>query len=475
MDDLESSLAHVRGAWMAGRSALEHCPPAWPGVIGRADAECALAALAGHASAVLFRPAPAAALEPRPLLPRLALPTLPEPLRPQARRLMAKQKGGALIERHLIDFIVARGYVLHPADWMPAPRGDWTPDAYAPWLDWIRGEDKPFPPPSFTLDTYERWSPAMRRAALVALRARDPGAARAIIAAKASSEPAERRVMLIEILEAGLSDPDVELLEAQANDRSDRVQALARLYLARLGRPVDADALARELADMLEVCRSEAPGGRAQLTINALKTPAQNARRRDLFKLVSLADLARALRVTEGEIVETAPVGAPDGVEAFVQMVAATGSDRACRLLLDQMLDDGTFPLARARALGPRLKAEERRALQPRILERDAETFETTLALTGRALGEASLATLLASPGYAALTSAVAAAHGEDDARRQPANALLEAMLTRVALLADAPAAVALLARLTAAGVSSADPRLDLLRFNAALTTEALS
>ena len=57
----------------------------------------------------------------------------------------------------------------------------------------------------------------------------------------------------------------------------------------------DADALATELADMLEVRRSEAPGGRTQLTINALKTPAQNARRRELFRLVSFAGLARAL------------------------------------------------------------------------------------------------------------------------------------------------------------------------------------
>jgi hypothetical protein len=272
---------------------------------------------------------------------------------------MATQKGGALIERHLVDFIAARGYAIHPADWMPSPRGDWTPDAYAPWLDWIRGEDKPFPPPPLTLDTYERWSPAMRRAALAALRARDPGAARAIIAAKASSEPAERRVMVIEILETGLSDQDAEFLEAQANDRSDRVQALARLYLARLGRSVDADALTTELADMLEVRNSEAPGSRAQLTINVLKTPAQNARRRDLFKLVSLAGLARALRLTEEEIVETAPAGAPEGVEAFVQMVAATGSDRACRRLLDQMLDDEAFPLACARPLGSRLTREE--------------------------------------------------------------------------------------------------------------------
>jgi hypothetical protein len=315
----------------------------------------------------------------------------------------------------------------------------------------------------------------MRRAALAALRARDPGAARAIIAAKASSEPAERRVMLIETLETGLSDQDAEFLEALANDRSDRVQALALLYLARLGRRVDADALTTELADMLEIRNSEAPRRRIQLALKTLKSAAQNARRRDLFKLVSLAGLARALRLTEEEIVETAPAGAPEGVEAFVQMVAATGSDRACRMLLDQILDDEALPLACARPLGSRLTREEQRALQPRIMKRDAEMFQTTLTLMGRALGEAPLPALLAAPDYAALISAVEAARGEDEAQRRAADAMLETALSRLALLAAAPAAAALLARLTASGLSSTDPRLDLLHLNAALTTEAVS
>jgi hypothetical protein len=475
MHDLESSFAQVRGAWMAGRSAFEYCPPEWRGAIERADTECTLAALVGHAIAVLFRPAPMTPPEPRPPLPSLALPILPEPFRPRVRRLMATQKGGTLIERHLIDFIAARGYAMHPADWMPSPRGDRTPDGYAPWLDWIRGEDKPFPPPSFTLDAYERWSPAMLRAVLADLRLRDPGAARAVIAAKAPSEPAERRVMLIEILETELSDQDVEFLETQASDRSDRVQALARLYLARLGRQGGADANARELAEMLDVRNGAEPRLGAQLAIGALRSPAQNARRRDLFKLVGLAGLARALGLTEEEIVAAAPAGASEGLDAFVQMVAATGSDRACRMLLDHMLDDEAFPLAHARPLASRLTREEQRALQRRIMMRDTEMFETTLALTGRALGEAPLSALLASPAYSALMSAVEAACGEDEARRRDAEPILETALSRLALLAATPAAAALLERLTASGLSPADPKLDLLRLNAALTMESVS
>ena len=475
MHDLEAALARLRGAWMAGRSASEYCPPEWRGAIADGDSEGALAAIAGHAAAVLFHPAPTTPSEPRALLPRLALPTLPEPLRPQARRLMATQKGKAPAERHVVDFIAARGYVQHPADWMPSARDDWTPDVYAPWLDWIRGEDKPFPPPSFALETYEQWSPTMRRAALAALRARDPEVARAIVAAKAASEPAERRVTLIESLEIGLSDQDAECLEALANDRSDRVQALARLYLARLGRQADADSLARELADMLEVGKSGMWRRHTQVTIGALKNAAQNVRRLDLLKLVSLTRLAQALGLTEETLVETAPAGAPEAVEAFVQMVAATGSDHACRVLLDRMLDDEDAPLVCARPLGSRLTREEQRTLQPRILKRDAEMFEATLRLTGRVLGEAPLPALLASPGYAALTQAVETARSEDEAQRRAADATIETALSRLGLLATAQAAAALLARLTASGLSAADPRLNPLRLNAALTTETAS
>ena len=472
MPDLASALAHIRSAWISGRSALEYCPPAWRGAVDGDRAECALAALAGHATQALFRPAPTSPLVVRSLLPRLAAPTLPERLRPQARRLLLRaSKTGALFERPLIELIAARGYAMHPADWTPSPRDDWAPDIYAPWLDWIRGEEKPSPP-SLTLETYDQWSFAMRCAALIQLRASDPAVARVIIAAKASAAPAERRAKLIDILETGLCEEDREFLEGQTNDRSDRVQAMARAYLARLGRRVENEPLAAELAAMVEV---RLLSRRRQLAVPELKIAAQNARRLELFKQVGLADLAHALGLAEEDIFESAPTGAPDGLGAFVHMVAATGRDRACRLLLDHILDDEAFPLQRAEPLGARLSIAERRALLPRILKRDDEMFQMGLALMGRALGEAPLSALIASPGYAALVSAVEAYRSEDPTQRLPAQATLETALLRVGLLADGPAAAELIQRLTAAGLFASDPKLDLLHLNAALTPETRS
>ncbi|WP_119302776.1 DUF5691 domain-containing protein [Dongia deserti] len=456
---------------MAGRSALEHCPVAWRDGTSGDGGECALIALTGHATAVLFRPAPPAPIAPRPLLPALAFPTVPEGARPRLRRLLAR-KNGASLERSLIDLVTARGFAMHPADWMPSPRDDWAPDLYAPWLDWVRAESKAAPASDLTLENYDQWSWAERRVELAALRQRDPAAARAIIAAKAATEAAERRVKLIEILENNLSADDAEFLATLAKDRSERVQALASAYLARLGRHSDSDALAKELAEMLEVGKVGLVTRRTQLVIKPLKNATQNTRRRELFKLVSFSNLAQALGLSEQQLLESAPAGVEDGIAEFVQMIGATGSDEARRLLLDRMVHDTDFPFAHARWLGPRLTPTERRAVLSPVLVRDPNLFETTVVLMGSTLGEAPISALEKSPGYAALESSIASVLEADDKTRTTIEPMLESTLNRVALLADARAAAELISRVTSRGLSPADPRLELLHLNAALTQE---
>lgn len=471
MGDVESSLARIRGAWTAGGSALDHCPAEWRSAVSGDAAECALIALAGHAGAVMFRPAPASPIEPRPLLPALALPVVPEAVRSRLRRVLTR-KTTASLERPLVELVSARGFAMHPADWMPSSRDDWAPDLYAPWLDWTSGEDKGEPVSDLTVETYDQWSWAERRVELAALRRRDPGAARAIIAAKAATEPAERRLKLIELLEANLSTEDGEFLASLANDRSDRVRAVASAYLARIGWQTDLDALATELAEMLEMQKVGLIKRRNQLAIKPLKTKPQNARRRELFKLVSFNALARALQLDESQLLETVPDGTEEGISDFVQMVAMTGSDQARRQLLDRMMDEASFPIAYARPLGPRLSPEERRSILPRALTRDGDLFGTTLSLMDSTVGQAPLSALEKSPGYAALESALAGLPDADDKTRATIEATLETALTRIALLADAAAAAEIIRRTTSRGLSPADPRLELLHINAALIQE---
>src|SRR5713226_2070474 len=105
MRELQDSLARISGAWMAGRSALEHCPAEWRNAVEGQHGEAALAALTGHATSVLFRAAPGSTLEARPLLPALSPPVMAEALRPRFRRILSAQKSGASIERHVIDLV----------------------------------------------------------------------------------------------------------------------------------------------------------------------------------------------------------------------------------------------------------------------------------------------------------------------------------------------------------------------------------
>ena len=476
MHELEASLARVYSAWMAGRSALEHCPAEWRGAVEGQHGEAALAALTGHATSVLFRTAPGTTLEPRPLLPTLALPVMAEALRPRFRRILsAQKKGGPSIERQLIDLVTARGRSVHPADWMPSPRDDWAPDLYAPWLDWVRRESKTEAAHvALTIESYERWPWAERRVALAQLRDIDPAAALAIIAAKAASEPAERRVRLLEILEIKLSEADAAFLESLGGDRSERVQAMARAYLARLGHTADTSELATELAQMVELGKVGLINWRTRLVLKQLKTTVQNARRHDLFKLVSLGALAQALGVTEIRLLEAPPDGTIDGIEAFVQMVATTGSDAARRALLDGMLANASSPVSHLRAIAPRLTVEERRSLLPRIIARDIDQFDTTLVIAGRELGTVPLSAMQAAPAYKVLKELCESASNDTDGKRANENALIGAALNHIALLLDTPSATDMAARAIGWGLSPADPKLDLLHLNAALKTETI-
>jgi hypothetical protein len=471
MRELEAALERIRGAWLAGRPALGHCPASWRDAAAGPDGEVALVALAAHAAAVLFRPVPPSQLAPRPLLPRLALPTLPEGARARLRRIMATRKGGSSVHRQVIDLAAARGFAVHPADWMPAPDDAWLPELYAPWLDWVRNESRSKPDADITLETYDEWPWSERRAALTALRARDPAAARAIIVAKAAAEPVDRRIKLVEILGGGLSLDDAEFLESLASDHSQRVRRLAASCLARLARGSEAEALAAELAEMLEVRKSGAL--RHQLVFPELKPASRQDRRRVLLEVVAFAGLARALGVSEEQALETMPDARPNDLAALVDMIASTGSDDAQRMLLGHFLDDSEVALELARPLGAHLGSAERHALLPHILQRDGDGFETSVALVGRDLGAASLTALLAAPGFTEIIRmATAAARGTEEAQAPDAAKQLDAMLTHVALLADAPAAAELIKRLTTLGFSPADPKLDLLRFNAALHQE---
>jgi hypothetical protein len=469
---LATEIPRMRAAWMAGRSALPACPPEWRAAAGEGvGAEAALVALAGHATQTVFRPTAPQGMALRPLLPRLPAPQPPAAARVRLRRLLTGRRDESLVQP-LINLLAARGYVTHPADWMPSPRDDWAPAIYAPWLTWAAAERSARQDDHLTLVAYDDWPWAERRAALAELRRHDPAAAREIVAAKAAAEPAERRLRLVEVLEERLEAADAPLLEGLLRDRSDRVQALAKRLLARLGHGSGDAELAAELAQMLEFAKLGLIRRRQVVRLKALKTQAQEKRRRDLMGLVTLRDLATALGVTEAALVEEPAEGETGVVLAFIELVAETGSDAARRSLLEALLAaDG--PAGLVLPLAARGGADERAALLPQAIGRETVAdFTVTRGFAGPLLGTASGQHLFAAPAWRALEALLRDSVRDNDKRPPQAEALLRTGLANLGLLADPAAAQRVIDTAVAAGFSAADPRLDILHLNAALRPE---
>ncbi len=474
--EIGEAAPRMRAAWMAGRSALDQCPADWRALAGQGpQAEAALAALVSHAGQTLFRPAAPQGLAARPVLPALPHPTPGAASRARLRRLL-EAKGGVAGAQDLVLLLAARGYVTHPFDWMPGASDDWAPAAYGPWLAWAAGTQKaPASGDVLTVETYDDWSWPERRAALIALRGRDPAAARAIVAGKAASEPAERRLTLIAALVPRLSAEDIPVLQAFSKDRSDRVETLARQLLLRLGHTVGEGGagLAQELAAMVELSRSGLIRRRSRLALKKLKTAAQENRRRELLGLVGISELAAALGASEGALVESLPEGDVQAVGAFVLMVCATGSDAARQALTEQIIDDASGHLGHLIHLAQRAGREERLRNLPRVMARErSPMFGHARSFAGDALGSIPFKTLAVSPAFKSLRELMHAAGGSNDGARRQAEPNLHPALGNLGLLLDAAGARSLIDMATSAGVSAADPCLDLLYLNAALEPE---
>ncbi|MBL8834661.1 MAG: hypothetical protein JNL66_00375 [Alphaproteobacteria bacterium] len=424
-----------------------------------------LVALAGHAAQVAFRPVPAAALRNQDLLPRLGLPPLDAALRPRFRRLHAARKADM---GPPLELLAARGRSAHPADWLPGRNDDGIPDLYLPWLVWVRAGGGAEARAPLTAETWDAWPPAERIAALRIMRRQEPEAARALVAAKAADETADRRLRLVEMLATGLSDADADLLSGFVGDRSEPVRAAARNLLLRLGREDDDGSRAAELAGMFDVEHSAAA---ITLRVKSERRAGLAARRGDLMESVSAAGLARALGIDECALARAKLHGSSADDRAFVKMLARTGSLAARRAALHRRIPDDHMPIDLADTFSIGLPAADRQALVAHVAQRDDSSFRTTAACARPALGITPLAAFLETSQLAELDAEVAGVVAAGDTWTAAEGRVI-AGLFNLGLLVAADAAASLIARFTAAGLPPADPRLDLLHINAALPSE---
>ena len=294
--------------------------------------------------------------------------------------------------------------------------------------------------------------------ALAELRRRDPPAARAVLEAKLANENADARLRLLELLATGLSDADVPFLENIATaDRAPRVKALAASLLARLGRGTAVGEDLQEIAGFFAVKMKGLLRRSRVIQFENAKTPAQRQSRAALFERLDMASFASALAVTPEELIAAWSFDLDSQADAaLVALVARTGTNA----LVAQTAEAASQYRARGlvAVLAPRLAPEQRSELAERVLRTGGQSFAMAVVIAG---GVAQIADPLSAPAGVALLAALR----RDDAK--PSDQAAE--LLALGLIASRAGARQALDRLNDAGLLQGDPRLDMLRLNAAL------
>lgn len=457
------ALGQVLTRWTMG-SAAAPVAHLWKAEIGEdpIEAELRLLALSGQFLGMAVIAEPPADLRALPDLPTLALLTLPDAARSLARRVLAA--GDARHKRALAEFAAGRGWTLHPADWMPSASEEDAPDVYAPWRDWIEaattGSGPRGAPDGLTAANWEDFWPAARNAALADLRRRDPGAARVLLETRLPGEGADSRLRLLGQLTQGLSEADAPFLETlAAGDRAPKVKALAASLLARLGRGSAVGEEATELAGFFTLGTKGLLRRSRTIAANGLKTHAQRIRRQTLFARADYTGFAAALGLRGEELAAIWVWG--DDVEADIELAGMAERSASDAIVADfaTALAEHSLPnLGALLALASRIGSTQRAAIAERVL-RGKGSYQEALAMAG---GGGRVEGVTDVPAEAALLRAL----GSADARPGDNAAELQAL----GMLASRAGAQEALERLIrGAGLLQADPRLDMLRLNAAL------
>lgn len=462
-DGLLPALAPVLTRWTMGGSAAAVAPEGWRGALGAesSEAELRLLALAGQFLGTLTLVEPASSVEMRPDIPALAKPPLEPPQRPRARRLLAAMRETGQ-RRALLALLDRRGWTMHPGDWMPGANEDDLPDVYSPWQDWAAqaAPQGPAMDEAISAETWAQFGPAERRVAFATLRRHDPARAAAVLAETIASEPPDRRLLFLGILAAGLSAADAPVLEALLVDRAPRVKAYAAALLARLGHGDARSEDAAELAGFFTVKSKGWLRKSVEIAANDMKTPAQRNRRAALLETLSFGAMAQALELTSEDLVAAWPWGKDHFADqALAEMIERSATDAVVQLAADAMTAGNELNLHGLSPLLPRMAADWRRQLSLQLLVATGASFGQALLVAGR---DGEIDGVMATAVGKRLLAMLA---GDSEAKPTDHAAELQAL----GLLASREAAVQALNKLVDAGLIASDPRLDMLRLNAAL------
>ncbi|XZE19902.1 DUF5691 domain-containing protein [Pirellulaceae bacterium SH449] len=466
--DLIKQLDDLKGQWMIGGSAIHKSLPSWRLAAQDDDfPDLALIALAGQAMQFALQPSPGVDLQMVAGLPKLRLPPPPLPSRRLFTQLIRVSKLSEPQLNSVVWFHAARGYSVHPLDYMPKKFAQ-LPDLYSPWEAWQRAEQKSEeidPATILNAGNWNEWPPADRRTALQTLRRQDPVAARELIVDKVPSLAADERLRILELLSEGLCQEDQALLERFVEDRSAKVRKCVQFYLARIGAARDAQADIDELASFYSVSKALLKRG-VKVVANPLKTDAQKKCRHELTTALSLQSFVQGLKLnSESELIEGWEHVDVHASDDLLRMVAATGSDQAVAKLATRLFSLDGISTESFQLLFVRLGKESLRDLLPRVLEKDDVSFSATLLCCQRMLGELQwelLKPLRAIQDMKKLCM-------EDSSSNHVQQETLRQGLFALGLLADRAAAIELVNSFTETNLFASDPLLGMLRLNICL------
>jgi len=177
------------------------------------------------------------------------------------------------------------------------------------------------------------------------------------------------------------------------------------------------------------------------------------------MEAVSFGAFAQALELPPADLVAAWPWGGDRLADhALAAMAARSGSDAIVDAVAEALTNGASVDPYSLAPLLPRLTSVQRRQTAVQVLRAKDGTFVQALAIAG---GDGGIAEAMQTGAGGTLVSALKA----EDVKPTDQSAELLAL----GLLASRPAAEQALEQLAAAGLIVSDPRLDMLRLNAAL------
>lgn len=377
----QSLIDQLQAQWMIGSDQplnLGTLPSSWKRLLEQLPSDripIIALALTGQHQSVLFQSQVPDNLLPHPLLPELNQAVIPSALRPHFRRVLESLDKLSGIEHAVfLRFLFHRGYVAHPADWLPSSKDERLPEIYLPWCHWvnnevnIRNENE-----RLTKENWDEWYPSTRLIKLKQLRFENASAARTLIERCAMSEPADKRLKIIETLSTNLTIEDQDFLLTLLDDRSQKITLLASQYLARLGyrnhniEGNKEDNSAQELADGFKLKKSGFLNRHLQILPLKLNNTKQLFRS-ELLGNVPLGEFSNALCIELPELVSNWQFekNYKHDNQLFIINATNTLPDDQIQSLINNLLaylqsNNDEFNLLST--LLPRIKEDERRAL----------------------------------------------------------------------------------------------------------------